>query len=356
MEFFDKQKDVINIQVTGYGKQLLSRGLFKPAYYAFSDDGVLYDSNWMSGTLETEKQSAIEPRIQENTPRLETQYRKAGAERKIFGHNPNLFLDQENIFDLFEFANEQEYQDNILKILLTEDFAESEKLLENVLGSKQPFDQYNPAWSALFYHGEISSTTAFYKKNDIVKLVPQLNCTLSDTAYKLELESDTTPAEVLSEVKNISDKFGGAEPHDFFESLPLIDGGQIYIIKDFLFVSLEESSVDFTNDNFMVEVFEITETSKENSGEEKLEKLIFAEESGITPLNWLPCVEHVFSITVDEQVDNDIACYLIGKDKDLRTQNIYLAKIYDCALPPDDQLVTADPYTSLPEVNVEDVC
>ena len=84
--------------------------------------------------------------------------------------------------------------------------------------------------------------------------------------------------------------------------------------------------------------------------------MIFAEESGITPLNWLPCVEHVFSITVDEQVDNDIACYLIGKDKDLRTQNIYLAKIYDCALPPDDQLVTADPYTSLPEVNVEDVC
>mgnify|MGYP003142231761 CR=1 FL=1 len=42
MEFFNKKQDVLDLQLTGYGKQLLSRGLFKPFYYTFSDDGVLY--------------------------------------------------------------------------------------------------------------------------------------------------------------------------------------------------------------------------------------------------------------------------------------------------------------------------
>ena len=48
MEFFDKKQDVMDIQLTSYGKHLLSKGLFKPTYYAFSDDGVMYDNLWMS--------------------------------------------------------------------------------------------------------------------------------------------------------------------------------------------------------------------------------------------------------------------------------------------------------------------
>ena len=51
VEFFNKKQDVIDLQLTSYGKQLLSRGLFKPVYYAFSDDGVLYDKRWMSGSV-----------------------------------------------------------------------------------------------------------------------------------------------------------------------------------------------------------------------------------------------------------------------------------------------------------------
>ena len=87
VEFFNKKQDVIDLQLTSYGKQLLSRGLFKPVYYAFSDDGVLYDNRWISGSVEEEQQSAVEQRIQEETPRLKTQYTKVGAERGIF----NLF-------------------------------------------------------------------------------------------------------------------------------------------------------------------------------------------------------------------------------------------------------------------------
>ena len=57
MEFFDKKQDVIDLQVTRYGKQLMSRGLFDPVYYCFSDDEVIYDNRWVSGTIHKEEQS-----------------------------------------------------------------------------------------------------------------------------------------------------------------------------------------------------------------------------------------------------------------------------------------------------------
>ena len=59
---------------------MLSRGLFKPSYYAFSDDEVIYDARWVSGSNGDGEQSDIETRIQEETPRLKTQYRKVGAD------------------------------------------------------------------------------------------------------------------------------------------------------------------------------------------------------------------------------------------------------------------------------------
>ena len=84
MEFFNKKQDVVDLQLTAYGKQLLSRGLFKPVYYAFSDDGIMYDGRWMTGSSGEINPSEAETRIQEETPRLKTQYRKVGAERAIF--------------------------------------------------------------------------------------------------------------------------------------------------------------------------------------------------------------------------------------------------------------------------------
>ena len=44
MEFFDKKEEVMEIHLTSYGKELLySKGKFKPFYYSFFDEGILYD-------------------------------------------------------------------------------------------------------------------------------------------------------------------------------------------------------------------------------------------------------------------------------------------------------------------------
>ncbi len=71
MAFFNKKEEVIDIQLTQYGKHLLSKGEFRPVSYAFFDDNILYDSAYAG--LRTEAQNSIEPRIQEDTPALKTQ-------------------------------------------------------------------------------------------------------------------------------------------------------------------------------------------------------------------------------------------------------------------------------------------
>ena len=44
MGLFDKKEDVLDIQLTQHGKYLVSKGKFKPTYYAFFDDDIVYDS------------------------------------------------------------------------------------------------------------------------------------------------------------------------------------------------------------------------------------------------------------------------------------------------------------------------
>jgi hypothetical protein len=81
MEFFDKKQEVLEVKLTPYGRYKLSKGRFKPTYYAFFDEGVLYNSRYSGeGVLDdgsatggfVEKQNEIESRIQDNTAMLKT--------------------------------------------------------------------------------------------------------------------------------------------------------------------------------------------------------------------------------------------------------------------------------------------
>ena len=70
MSFFNKKEDVIDIQLTQYGKHLLSKGKFKPVSYAFFDEDILYDAKYANIT---EEQNEAQTRI-EATPYLKTQH------------------------------------------------------------------------------------------------------------------------------------------------------------------------------------------------------------------------------------------------------------------------------------------
>jgi len=65
MSFFNSKEEVLDVELTQYGRLLLSRGLFKPIYYSFHDDGVIYDLSYAGMTENTNQ---AEKRIQDETP------------------------------------------------------------------------------------------------------------------------------------------------------------------------------------------------------------------------------------------------------------------------------------------------
>ena len=42
-KFINRQEEVLQIQMTPYGKSLFSQGKFDPVYYTYYDDDILYD-------------------------------------------------------------------------------------------------------------------------------------------------------------------------------------------------------------------------------------------------------------------------------------------------------------------------
>ncbi len=60
MEYFNKKEEVFSLHLTKEGLELLSKGKWKPAYYSFSDDSVVYDSNY---SAYTESQNSAMGRI-----------------------------------------------------------------------------------------------------------------------------------------------------------------------------------------------------------------------------------------------------------------------------------------------------
>ena len=53
MKFMNKKEDVLDIRMTPYGEYLLSQGRFKPEYYAFYDDNILYETLYTNPTNTT---------------------------------------------------------------------------------------------------------------------------------------------------------------------------------------------------------------------------------------------------------------------------------------------------------------
>ena len=125
MEFFNKKQEVLEVKLTPYGRYKLSKGLLRPVYYAFFDEGIVYNSTFTGGDNTStqvevkEGQNSIEPRIQDSTPALKTlnvftgiqtaQSASAAIIRSIFKEDPTL-LDDPLFMDPGAIYNRQDLQ------------------------------------------------------------------------------------------------------------------------------------------------------------------------------------------------------------------------------------------------------
>ena len=337
MSFLDPKERVIDLQLTSYGRYLLSIGRLKPTTYAFFDSDIIYDKRFTQlGTAVTkELQNDIEPRIQEDTPRLSAQSLYRGTEIGVFSTNPNL---AHNLMPgvLADTKNE-------VNLTQTPD---KSYIFADPLGTSAYNTKNAAAWSVGFYKTFLATASIAFtgSNNDIpTTFIPQLDCSIKYyvETYEANLEKENTID---------SAEFQNNAQSTYITNEPIVFKDNTYMIynDDFALLKIEELNTEFMKENFELEVFKILDTT--GSYSEVLEKLKFAgERTEFTPKD----VEYYFDIVYDFEIDEEEFCRLRRQiDK---VENIYVDSVFNCE-GKQDKLQTTNIYATAENQESEDVC
>jgi len=301
MSFFNKKEEVIDIELTPYGKILLSQGKWKPAYYEFYDDDIIYDTNY-AGYVEGQEKT--QQRIKE-TPRKKVQYTFEGADIRYkeylrqIRESGDKSIDSSNTKNLLNALNstlEKRKNFSLSSLPLAKSKITSDKM---------------PSWNVKVLNGEISSSSDSVSVTGLPNNANILN--LETTYYKLS-------------GKNIEEQSANQIGEKIFPDDMYVD-----IEDDYILLHIKEENVDMLKENFDLFIYEIEET--ENGIEEKplyfeqqdrkivnnilvddLEKTSQRQVGDITYAN------HYFSISVDKEISNSLlGQFLNEKEKQILT-------------------------------------
>jgi hypothetical protein len=307
MSFFDSKLEVLDFELTPYGKYLLSLGRLTPSYYAFYDNDIIYDSGYAKATS-TESQNLIEPRIQEETPKTKIQHIFHGAETEI-----------NNSYDLINIKN---------KLLFSDHIGTSKYEGNNV-----------PTWDVKLLNNTISSSTAYDTTsfNKIINL-PQININLNYDIYYVNPANVTIPTILLPSVIEQQNSELSMDFHDenfLVDSLrsstnndsqvhgPYEDGNYVFVDGNNFVIDMIENNNFDEKDSFELEIYEVTEDS---DGNDQLRQLYFFQNylekvkndillDASEVLANIPnitltsdYVEYYFNLLNDNNIPNDIVC------------------------------------------------
>ena len=314
MRFFNSKEEVLDVQLTQYGRHLLSQGQWKPTYYAFFDDGVIYD--YARAGVTTEAKNNIEARIQDETPYFRTQTNFTGR-------------------DEFLFDGTGDIRDR-MRLGVYEKLT----VLPMGLGTTTLDSEKTPAYKIRFIEGDIKNLE--YNITGAVRTTNVGAGVTNSTSQQL-LEIPQLDLDV--EFK-ISTERRGTEPK--FEFDPALtpdtiytDNAQVYVGPDQLIFVIEEENATFDYENFDIEVFEI-QNGVGNIGEPVLEPLSFVKPvqnvidnqminqreaeilagrlDGQPPELDPTYVEYFFNINTDTEIDENIICRSI---KNLKSTDLF---------------------------------
>ena len=180
-KFINRKEEVIQIELTPHGRHLYSQGKFKPEYYSFFDDDILYDLQYSATGSEfpvgdpgapsyrppaSEVQNQIVTRIKD-TPRPSLQKTFQGV--ILNGTNADLATIQGDPFERENQANNK---------------------FMRPIGSSSPFSEYAPSWEIKTMPGSVDfngSATGSRKQNtvhgvsyteDQILSVPKISCSI----------------------------------------------------------------------------------------------------------------------------------------------------------------------------------
>jgi len=324
MTFFDPKTDVIDIQLTQYGKHLLSRGKWNPFYYAFFDDDILYDSQY-GGYVEL--QNSAQTRIT-GSARTKTQYCFAGVETEIRREMQLLDTIRETMTRDY---TEQEY----IGIQATRD---RDYALGLAMGRSDIGNENYPAWSITSLNGLISGSVPYMYNTFSMGVVPIVQLTMGDVIYKTEVknksEEDAQALQLDETLNQIGESAPQADPSDLILANRIYDDGTyISIEEDYVLLELLEKNTPFEEENLDIEVFKY-ETN--DLDEEVLVPLKFLKKKQLVVDDLLVddmdpemneyqqltpgCVEYYFNVWVDDEIDPETLCKAVVER---RTEGLY---------------------------------
>jgi hypothetical protein len=303
MTFFDRKEEVLEIELTPYGRYLLSLGKLEPVYYAFFDDDVVYDSDYLDFS---EDQNSTEGRVKE-TSRVHSQlkYRK----------------------DHFMGAREH----NDMKL---QNYFDKEYSLNSILGVADYYSDYAPAWEICVLKGEIVNTATVHSSSGGKGpnyMIPQIN--MADITYDKLAGTISVPGEGCS----ISDQI---RPHPFYdedlrEVVEYEDGTFTEVRRDFVLLEVLENNTTFQKENFEMELFETTtviaggsEAQDAEGNKINGEILTSFKFAGPRRLHETEYVDYYFNLDVDLEIDERELCKYKGVDE---SKGIFLQGDFECA-------------------------
>jgi len=340
VSFFNKKEDVLEIELTQFGKQLLSKGNLQPYYYAFYDDDIIYDNQYAGMSNETgENQNKIEERVKD-MPRTKTQYVYTGIETEI--QRNNMLIRSGEIMDEGRaiFVGKKDPNSKEFEVKNDRNFSSYNPLANSSLSSENI-----PAWNLTMYKGEIQTASPVLSSSSqaVPKRIPQLDITLDYIVTRQTVEETEdgrkqkqTQASDNIEAASRAERLDDIRKDFTIDILEFPDGTSIKVAQKQIILKIEEENVDFTNDNFEIEVFEMT-SSQDLIPRKKKDVLVpmyFPTKksnqrtygSSVTPRVTPPpgdtsFVQYFFDLNVDFEIPEKDICPVIQDER--KEGNIY---------------------------------
>ena len=313
--YFNKKEEVIEIELTQYGKHLLSKGEFKPTFYSFFDDDVVYDAQY-TGT--TEEQNYSEDRILEETPSTKIQYVFSGRETSISEINDHI---RNNRYKLREKAVQQT--------------PEKHYALSAPLGNSTHINSNAPSWNVTSLLGKFNDRVEYQQGAQPTLKIPQIELNdykcISRALTGLPQQTETLEGNQVLRAGDLGD--AGSASDSELASIQFMDGSYIDIVGTDILIEVGEENTECLRENFDIEVYAIEEVDSEGNiitpgaaASEKYEKLVplkFGKRFTNIVNNILndeertygdvinydaTFVEHFLKIDTDKDIDKELLC------------------------------------------------
>jgi len=361
-KLLNKKEQVIDFKLTTYGKHLLSVGKFKPVFYAFFDDNILYDPSYarsregLTPSGSARSQNSNHPRIKNETQYLEglVLFEDVEKEARLVDESGEEWVDDRILDSSGNPVGEAKQQFFEADIVPTRESPRKDNLkFTSMIGDAllNGPKRSAPAWKLVAMQGEISDSAREDVVNDIK--IPQIDIQVNYTKTVVDQDLDLDPNSVF----DLSDTIG-----------PFQDGKMIQLVKDDPLIYLDEVNTELLNENFEIEVFEVIKNYEDNNGVQQevtssFKRKLFEKHapqivdgfmvSSTPQSNTLATlttssVEYYFDILKDYEINKTLACR--GAEEYNRS-SYYIDLDFDCE-ETSDNIVYTDIYGVVTEPEI----